>query len=153
MPHRNVEREEKVYQLWRSRATIDQISLQTRIPRSTVGYYVGKFKRSGRQRLVPDPVAPTAADVSILESILTKVFFTRNVTELLASGDYTKLYYFIQIYKMLMQMQSHLTLTNEEKNLLQKGTNAPVSQTEERTSSKPELTGKKSALQTFGLEQ
>jgi len=148
-----VEREEKVYRLWRSGATIDQISLQTRIPRSTVGYYVGKLKRSGGHRLVPEPVAPSDPGVSTLESLVTKVFFTRKVIELITSGDYAKLYYFIQIYKMLMQMQSHLTLTNEEKDLLQKAINPPVNQSEERTSSKPELTGKKTMAQVFGLEQ
>ena len=116
----NVEREENVYRLWRSGATIDQISLQTRIPRSSVGYYVKKFNRSGRQRLVPEPAAPSAAGVSTLESLVTKVFFTKKVIELLTSGDYAKLYYFIQIYKMLTQMQSHITMTKEEKDLFQK---------------------------------
>ena len=151
MPHRNVEREEKVYQLWRSRATIDQISLQTRIPRSTVGYYVKKFKRSGRQRLVPEPVAPSAAGVSTFQALLTKVFFTRNVIELLVSGDFAKLYYFIQSYKMLMQMQSHLKFTKEEIDLFQKATNPPVSRTEE-TSSKPESSRKKTMAEIVGLD-
>ena len=152
MHHRNLEREEKVYQLWRSGATIDQISLQTRIPRSSVGYYVGKLNRSGRPRLVPEPVAPSEAGVSTLESLIPKLFFIQNAGKLLASEDFVKLYYFIQIYKMMMQMQSYLELTKEEIDLFQKTINAQVSQTEERASSKPELTEKKTALQTFGLE-
>jgi len=152
MHYRNVEREEKVYQLRRSGATIDQISLQTRIPRSTVGYYVRKFKRSSRQRLVPDPVAPSEAGVSMLESLIPKVFFfIHNFGKLLTSEDFVKLYYFIQIYKMLMQMQSYLKFTKEQIDLFQKALNVPVSETEE--SSKPEFTEKKTTLQTFGLEQ
>ena len=62
-----------------------------------------------------------------------------------------KLYYFIQIYKMLMQMQSYLKFTKEQIDLFQKALNVPVSETEE--SSKPEFTEKKTTLQTFGLEQ
>ena len=152
MHYRNVEREEKVYQLRRSRATIDQISLQTRIPRSTVGYYVRKFKRSSRQRLVPDPVAPSEAGVSMLESLIPKVFFIHNFGELLTSEDFVKLYYFIQIYKMLMQMQSYLKFTKEEIDLFQKTINAPVSQTKKRINSKPELTGKKTMAERLGLD-
>ena len=143
MYHRNLEREEKVYQLWRSGATIDEISLQARIPRSTVGYYVGKLKRSGRQRQVPEPVAPSDAGASTLESLIPKVFFIQNVGKLLVSGDFMGLYYFIQTYKMLMQMQSYLKFTKEEMELFQKAIDAPVSQTKETIASKPELTKKK----------
>ena len=152
MHYRNVEREKKLYQLWRIGATIDKISFQTTIPRSSVGYYVRKFNRSGRQRLVPEPAAPSAAGVSTLESLVTKVFFTRKVIELFTSGDYARLYYFLQVYKMLMQMQSHLTLTKEEKDLFQKAINATVSQTKERIDSKPELTQKKTMAKIVGLD-
>ena len=148
----NVEREENVYRLWRSGATIDQISLQTRIPRSSVGYYVKKFNRSGRQRLVPEHAAPSAAGVSTLESLVTKVFFTKKVIELLTSGDYAELYYFIQIYKMLIQMQSHLTMTKEEKDLFQKAIDATVTQAKERIDSKPEFTEKKTMAEIQGLD-
>jgi hypothetical protein len=146
-----VEREEKVYRPWRLGATIDQISLQTQIPRSTVGYYVRKFNRSDRRRLVPEPVAPSAADVSIPESIFTKVLFTEKVMELFKSGDYAKLYYFLQIYKM--QMQSYLKFTKDEMDLFQKAINSPVSQTKETIRSKPELTRKKTLSEIFGLDQ
>ena len=153
MHYRNVEREEKVYRPWRLGATIDQISLQTQIPRSTVGYYVRKFNRSDRRRLVPEPIAPSAADVSIPESIFTKVLFTEKVMELFKSGDYAKLYYFIQIYKMLMQMQSYLKFTKDEMDLFQKAINPPASQTKETIGSKPELTRKKTLSEIFGLDQ
>ncbi len=44
MPTLNVERNKRIQNLWILGQTIDQISLSTGIPRSTVGYYVKKFK-------------------------------------------------------------------------------------------------------------
>ena len=152
MHYRNVEREEKISQLWKSGATIDKISLQTRIPRSTVGYYVGKLKRSGGQRLVPEPVAPSDTGALTLASLTPKIFFNHNVGRLLASEDFIRLYYFIQVYKMLMEMQSLFKFTKEETELYQKEMNLLVSQAKETIGSKPELTKKKTVYEILGLD-
>ncbi len=41
----NEERNTSIYNLWCKGYTIDEISLKTEIPRSSVGYYVKKFRR------------------------------------------------------------------------------------------------------------
>jgi len=43
---RNFERDELIHELWLHGYTIDEISSQTGIPRSSVGYYVSKFNKS-----------------------------------------------------------------------------------------------------------
>lgn len=52
MVRANPERGKRIYEMWRLSETIDEISLATAIPRSTVGYYVRKFNRDeGKHRL------------------------------------------------------------------------------------------------------
>ena len=70
--------------------------------------------------------------------------------ELFESGDYAKLYYFLQIPKM--QMQSYLKLTKEEIDLFQKAINSRVSHIEEKIDSKPVLTEKKTMAERLGLD-
>jgi hypothetical protein len=43
----NSERNRVIYELWEKNLTIGEISSSTNIPRSTVGYYVRKFKNIG----------------------------------------------------------------------------------------------------------
>jgi hypothetical protein len=43
---RNLERRETIHELWLQGFTVDEISSQTGIPRSSVGYYVAKFNQS-----------------------------------------------------------------------------------------------------------
>ena len=50
---RNPERERLIYRYWVQGHTIDEISMLTGIPRSSVGYYVRKFnKKYGRRSRV-----------------------------------------------------------------------------------------------------
>jgi hypothetical protein len=44
MIERNLEREKMIYGLWKQHHNIPQISERTGIPRSTVGYYIKRFK-------------------------------------------------------------------------------------------------------------
>ena len=119
MPTLNVERNKRIQNLWILGQTIDQISLSTGIPRSTVGYYVKKFKKSGRRLQSPRSVTQTGFEASPSESVVMKTFFLQEVAALIRDKDYQKLHYFLVSYKTLMQMQSYLKLTEEEGKLLQ----------------------------------
>jgi hypothetical protein len=116
----NVERNKKIHDLWLLGQTIDQISMVTGIPRSTVGYYVRKFKRTGQGSGIQRSITPQSSpDISTSESILMKTIFFSKVLELVKDGDFERLYYFLHSYKMLMQMQSYIKLTEDEQKLLQ----------------------------------
>ena len=120
MPTLNVERNKRIQNLWILGQTIDQISLSTGIPRSTVGYYVKKFKKSGRRLQSPPSVTQTGFEASPSESVALKTFFLREVMALIVKKDYQKLHYFLVSYRTMIQMQSYLKFTEEERELLQK---------------------------------
>jgi hypothetical protein len=119
MPTLNVERNKRIQNLWILGQTIDQISLSTGIPRSTVGYYVKKFNKSGRRLQPPPSVTQTGFEASPSESAALKTFFLQEVARLIIDRDYQKLHYFLVSYKTMIQMQSYLKFTEEERKVLQ----------------------------------
>jgi hypothetical protein len=70
---RNFERREKIKELWLQDYTVDEISSQTGIPRSSVGYYFAKFNKSknGDNPRSKPPVKPKR--LSNAELILRRI--------------------------------------------------------------------------------
>jgi len=48
MIQENPDRNFLIYEMWTNGSTIDEISFETGIPRSTVGYYVRKFNKCAK---------------------------------------------------------------------------------------------------------
>lgn len=59
MVKENLDRNFIVNELWRQGRTVDEISFETGIPRSTVGYYIRKFNQSAKSGK-PIPISRTA---------------------------------------------------------------------------------------------
>lgn len=120
----NVERSRRIYELWSLGYTIEEISSMTGIPRSTVGYYVKKFKKKheGERRglrpiaLETEKSEPASSDV--LGSMLVKALgfqkIKEKVEELMGRGEYEKLYYFLMSIKCLIELCKYFKLTPEE---------------------------------------
>ena len=90
----NAERDRNVHSLWRLGYTIDEISFETRIPRSTVGYYTNKFKE---YRMKGRPIVFTKSEedsqqMSQLYSLMAKGLFLQRFLDILKEGDYEKAY-------------------------------------------------------------
>ena len=118
----NVERNRRISELRSLGYTIEEISLITGIPRSTVGYYVKKFKRysDGRasklEALKVEKSGSTSNDA--LASFLFKAIGFQGLMDrvkgLMERGEYEKLYYLIISVKYLMELGKYFKLTTEE---------------------------------------
>ena len=126
---RNPERERLVYQYWAQGYTIDEISMLTGIPRSSVGYYVRKFNkrygRDGRSRrgfssiLMDVDESPEMNEDKAVESVVTKMIslnaFFDIVGSLIREERYRDLYYLLKSMKLMSEILRPLMPTSEEK--------------------------------------
>jgi hypothetical protein len=120
----NADRNRQVQALWNTGRTIDEISLLTGIPRSTVGYYVKKFKKYRQKgqslRLNPPEEPPLMSPV---DSLFVKALFMQRIIDILKEGDFQKLYYFLTGFKHLVEVMRYLKLTSDEQKLLKDALN------------------------------
>jgi hypothetical protein len=145
MVRSNPERERKIYELWQHSETIDEISIVTSIPRSTVGYYVRKFNRDAKKRrlrlgeglenrtaipLRSSEDGSKTDSQSTFNSALAKILnfdvIFGEVKELIAAKRFDQLYYLLRCWKLLPQTLNTLTLTTEEMGEMQRQQNAFV---------------------------
>ena len=114
----NIERDKQIYKLWKVGHTIDQISFSTQIPRSTVGYYVKKFKKQGRSKLdfikieKGEKIGGTSEE-NLLMAFL-KQMFSRKISDIMKMNSYEEKYYALATFKLLMELSKYCTLTAEE---------------------------------------
>jgi len=122
----NIERNKRIYELWNLGHTIEEISLITGIPRSTVGYYVKKFKKYENEGKPLKLAASSKHDISrnepassnALGSFLMKFISLQEVPKwtnaLLNRGEFDKLYYFLMSIKCAFELDKYFRLTPEE---------------------------------------
>ena len=115
----NIERNKKIYGLWKTGHTIDQISLITNIPRSTVGYYVEKFNKHQKNERTSNfekfrAVESKENKEEILTTSFIKSMFFQKIYDLIKKGDFKKTYYFLASYKLFMELSKYFKLTPEE---------------------------------------
>lgn len=121
----NPDREKTIYDLWWTRHTIDEIVHLTNIPRSTVGYYVRKFKKDLRRPGLklygdlnplltkPKSVENHAATLSIENelSVYHKISYIKQIMkiikELQDSGRYDQIYYFLHSMQLFPKVLEH----------------------------------------------
>jgi predicted transcriptional regulator len=106
-----------IYSLWEKGYTVDQIALETGVPRSTVGYYVRKFNKYAKDgRPVVIPQGSRDDESSALTSAMMKLIGLTNLIQMLNAGEYQKVYYVLSIMKLLKELR--LFLTPEENRAL-----------------------------------
>ena len=114
----NTDRNRVIYELWTKGCTIDEISSDTDIPRSTVGYYVRKFNTCARkgtpivfQRLDNTDTkdkASRAVDKTAFPLYETLSKFLKDKDEI------DKMYKILMIVKLIKELQRDLFPTKEE---------------------------------------
>jgi hypothetical protein len=120
MPYRsNIERNAAIYKLWEEGKSIEEISLLTGIPRSTVGYYVHKFNAAARTGgAIPLPPSTEKQPTEILFGLLKKSVAMEYLLTLLKTSDAQTIYYNLAATKLLGEQLGRLELTNEEREVL-----------------------------------
>jgi len=121
----NHERNRVIYELWEKNLTVDQISSRTRIPRSTVGYYIRKFNKlavEGKPIVFPrERKTVSAHRDSPFSNFLTLVKETAvkkaraNILLMLSDGKYQELYYLLMDLKLIKELDSIVTSETFEK--------------------------------------
>jgi len=125
---RNPERERLIYQYWVQGYTIDEISMLTGIPRSSVGYYVKKFnKKHGRRSRVRVSFLPALGDstdvkkdeyslaVSGIMKSAALISTFETVVDLVRQGRLQDAYYCLAIIKLFNEIERIYSLTPEER--------------------------------------
>jgi hypothetical protein len=126
MLHANVEREAKIRELWQASHTIDEMTLLTDIPRSSIGYYVRKFNKENRRRprqadTVSDRMVapPTPRGINeIRESLWPKRLFWEDsfpkLMRLMSDGKYEELHHLLQCLQLLPGVMKTFQVTQDE---------------------------------------
>ncbi len=110
----NHKRNAEVYPLWERGDTIDQIASATRIPRSSVGYFVRKFNRLARKgEPIIIPQQTREDQNKLFMSAHLKLDLVDQIQELIKQRDWEKLYHFTGSFERLKQI--NLQWTPEEK--------------------------------------
>jgi transposase len=103
----NSERNRVIYELWEKNLTVEEISSNTGIPRSTVGYYVRKFNKlaaKGKPVVFPGPsgsaIIPTnyTQDIQLMSTLETRIL------ESVVHGDWEGLYYRLSAFRHLKEL-------------------------------------------------
>ncbi len=128
----NLERNIIIYQLWKKGHTIDEISFDTSIPRSTVGYYVRKFNKRAMRG---DPIVfsgerekGTEEEIS-LKTVL-KYNQIKKINAWMREGPEAldKIYKYLSIMKLTKELSREIFPTKDEKKVLAKYSNQLLKQ-------------------------
>ena len=129
----NPERERKILERWQCGDTIDEISILTDIPRSTVGYYVRKFNRNpvlretrlggntrhGNDIPMSDSENSPSTDDSAPYTALLKIFSNKLIVQktqdFINADKYDQLYYMLRCQPLLPKVLKTFELTPEER--------------------------------------
>lgn len=126
----NIERDKKLFELWRSNLTIDDASFQSGIPRSTVGYYYKKFGKqhgkevsmTGKSREYSDSSSKSINEAKLpVDTFLSSIAKNRAFTQILSmmySGKYVESYYYLMSLKLFKDVIKLYNFTPEEMKLL-----------------------------------
>jgi len=123
MIQENPDRNFLIYELWKEGRTIDEISFETAIPRSTVGYYVRKFNKCAKsgepivfQRIMKKPDEKVMA-----AQAWAKSGFFLDLTKMLKEEDgLDKVYKTLMIIKLMKELQRDIFPTEEERQAFHK---------------------------------
>jgi hypothetical protein len=115
----NVERNTIIYEAWTKGHTIDEISFDTGIPRSTVGYYVRKFNKLAKNG---DPISFKLEREIRDEKEMAELAFNKTLNRLTlmtsligSSDDLDRLYKTLMCQKLINERKRDFLPTDEER--------------------------------------
>jgi hypothetical protein len=129
----NPERERKILEQWQSGDTIDEISILTDIPRSSIGYYVRKFNRNpviretrlggntrhGTEIPLNDSENSRRTDDSASATAQLKIFsysvLIQKAQDLMSADKFDQFYYMLLCQQLFPKVLKTFALTPEEK--------------------------------------
>jgi hypothetical protein len=123
MMRENVDRNKRIYLLWEEGHTVEEISIETGIPRSTVGYYVRKFNNLAKKG-EPIPIRwrqyrPDGQTMAM--QAFTKNWMFNNLLKMLGEANgLDKVYKFLMVAKLTKELQREIFPTQKEQEALQK---------------------------------
>jgi len=124
MIRENIDRNFIIYELWKKGHTIDEISFDTGIPRSTVGYYIRKFNKRAK---IGEPIVFLPEREKLDEKDLAITAFTKNIgfqglMKMLRedTDGLDKVYKLLMCTKLLKELQRDIFPTIEESKALDK---------------------------------
>lgn len=123
----NLERNIILYQLWKKGHTIDEMSFDTSIPRSTVGYYVRKFNK---RAMCGDPIVfsgerekGTEEEISLKTVLKYNLIKKINAWMMEGPEALDKIYKYLNIMKLFKELKWEINLTKDEEKVLAKYSN------------------------------
>ena len=120
---RNPDRNSLIYELWKKGHTVDEISLETCIPRSTVGYYVRKFNKCARsgEPIICQRVREEPDEQTLARTGFTKSSFFVDLMKIFKEEDGPdKVYKRLMILKLMKELWTDVFPTEEEKQAFRK---------------------------------
>ena len=118
MIQENPDRNFIIYELWKEGRTIDEMSFETGIPRSTVGYYVRKFNKCAKsgEPMVVQRIRKKPDEKVMAVQAWTKTGFFFNLMKMLKEEDgLDKVYKKLMIIKLMKELQRDILPTEEER--------------------------------------
>lgn len=112
-----------VYELWKEGRTIDEISFETGIPRSTVGYYVRKFNKCAKsgEPIVFQRIRKRPDEKVMAAQAWAKSSFLLELMKMLKEEDgLDKVYKTLMIIKLMKELQRYIFPTEEERQAFHK---------------------------------
>lgn len=120
----NIDRNFLIYELWEKGCTIDEISFDTGIPRSTVGYYIRKFNKRAKSG---EPIAflherekPDEKDIALIAFIKHGIVQRLDDWSKEGTDGMDKIYKFLMILKLFKELQRDLFPIKEQEKALAK---------------------------------
>jgi len=122
MIQENPDRNFIIYQLWTNGSTIDEISFETGIPRSTVGYYVRKFNKCAKsgEPIVVQRIRKKPDEKVIAVQAWKKLDFFVYLKKMLKEEDgLDNVYKTLMIVKLVKELHRDIFPTEEERQAVQ----------------------------------
>ena len=118
----NATRSFLVYDGWEKGRSIDVISLETGIPRSTVGYYIRKFNKAARrgEPITIQKVEQKRDEKEAAISGFVKGYLYLDLLELIKKGELDRVYKILSILKLLKELEKYISPSEEEKEAFNK---------------------------------
>ncbi len=107
-----------IYEMWTNGSTIDEISVETDTPRSTVGYYVRKFNKCAKsgEPIVVQPIRKKPDEKVIAVQAWKKLDFFVYLEKMLKEEDgLDKAYKTLMIAKLMKELHRDIFPTKEER--------------------------------------
>ena len=123
----NLDRNVIIYELWKKGFTIDEISFDTSIPRSTVGYYVRKFNKRARRG---DPIVFSVEKEKLTKEEISLITVLKRdqikkISKWMREGPdaMDKIYKYLSIMKLLKELKREIFPAKDEEKVFVKYSN------------------------------